>query len=175
MIIADDCSLDKEKNEFMRRLIRDGVPQDEARARAVADTSLDILIPVAPIFQYSSLRFASEGGIRTAQTVGYFPVVEKSSVMYEGYVDLSRTVSVSRNLLAGRLASLSESARNVLRWKLAQTYAARNLSVESKLTEAIGKTITNVVAIRESKKREVARIELDQGESAIVVKLEPDR
>jgi len=172
MVVADDCALDKEKNEYARRLVKNGLPEQEARQQAVANADLDRLMPVSPIFPYEMLTFVNTEGIRACQTVGYFPVVGKPDTIYEGFCDLARVVSVSRRLVAGRLAALSPELRNILRFKLAQAYAARALSTETDVSQAVGRTITDVASIHESKKRQYLRIELDGGEDVLLVRRE---
>jgi predicted transposase YbfD/YdcC len=50
-----------------------------------------------------------------------------------------RTVPGSRHLLTGPFASMSDPARRVLRWKLAQFYAFRNQSIDEQIMDAVGK------------------------------------
>ncbi|MGH2441577.1 MAG: hypothetical protein ACRDFX_00220, partial [Chloroflexota bacterium] len=154
--------------------MRDGVPEAQAEAEARSDQSLDQLIPVAPILPYSRLRFLTAPSIRGAQPLGFFPVIESHDPpIDEGYVDFTRTVPVSRNVLRGPFASMSEPARSMLRWKLAQFYALRNQSIGNEIMAAIGKTITDVHVVMDSKKRLVVDLELDQGASRLQLKQEP--
>lgn len=127
MVVSDDCAIDKEFNARVDQLIAQGLPESAAEAEARNDDSLDPLILVAPVLPYESLRFVNEQAVRTAQAVGYFPIVGGPEVD-EGYLDLGRVQPVSRGLLSEPFAALSEAARSILRWKLAQYYAARNLS-----------------------------------------------
>lgn len=174
IVVADDCVLDKEFNAFVERRIGEGVPEDEAVAEARADTTLDPIVPVVPILPYRSLRFAGEPSVRQGQAIGYFPIVESTEVD-AGYVDFTRVVPVSRHLLFGPAAALSEPARRILRWKLAQYYALRNLSVDREIAAAIGKAITDVRAVVDNKHRLVVDLELDHGRGEIRLRQEPRR
>mgnify|MGYP001204062564 CR=1 FL=1 len=174
IIVADDCVLDKEFNSFIDQRLRAGATEAEAEAEARADPSLDPLAPVAPILPYHQLRFASAQTVRQAQTTGYFPIIESDEVD-EGYVDFVRTVPVSRQLLWGPLAALSEPARRILRWKLAQFYAVRNLSVDAEIMAAVGKTITAIHVVKDAKDRLVVDLDLDGGKAQLRLRQQPRR
>jgi hypothetical protein len=120
------------------------------------------------------LRYASEAAVRQAQPIGYFPVVGSDDVD-QGYLDFTRTVPVSRRLLWGPAAALSEAARKILRWKLAQFYAVRNLSVDAEIMAAIGKTITAVRVVTDHRDRLIVDLELDQGAGELRLRQEPRR
>src|SRR5437016_984608 len=49
IIVADDCVLDKEFNAYVERRIHEGISAEAAEDEARANTSLDALVPVAPI------------------------------------------------------------------------------------------------------------------------------
>jgi len=172
MIVVDDCVIDKEFNEAVDDLIRQGATEADALALARQDETLDALIPVAPVLPYASLR-VNEQGVRTAQTTGYFPVLAQGGVMDEGYVDFRRTVPVSRKLLTGPLAALDDPVRRILRWKLAQFYAIRNFAVDAEIQSAVGMTITGVTIVEDTRKRLVVRLELNNGEREILLRQEP--
>ena len=174
MIVVDDCVLDKEFNAFVEQRMRGGIAQDKAEAEARAHPSLDPLVPVAPILPYADMRFVNPQSVRQGQTIGYFPV-PASDEMDEGHVDFTRTVPVSRRLLRGPYASLSDPARHILRWKLAQFYAARNLSVDEQIVAAIGKTITNVQVVKDNKNLLIVDLELNDGQSHLQLRQEPRR
>jgi len=174
MIVVDDCVIDKEFNAFVERRINEGVPVADAEAEARADASLDPLVAVAPILPYRALRSVNEYGVRQGNAIGYFPVVE-SDEMDEGYVDFLRTVPISRQLLWGPVAALADPARRILRWKLAQFSGFRNLSVDAEIMAAIGKTITDVHVITDTKNRLVVDLELDHGTGQLQLRQEPRR
>lgn len=174
IVVSDDCAIDKEFNARVEELLAAGHSEAQALAVARQDETLDPTVLVAPLLPYSALRFASEGGVRTAQAVGYFPIVG-SPEMDEGYADLGRIVPVSRRLLFGPVASLSEGARSILRWKVAQYCAARNLSVDAEIAAAVGRTITRVQTVEDSKRRLVVDLELDGGAGRLRLRQEPRR
>lgn len=174
MIVVDDCVIDKEFNAFVERRISEGVSVADAEADARANALLDPLVAVTPLLPYRTHRFVNEQAIRQGNTLGYFPVVE-SDDMDEGYVDFVRTVPVSRHLLWGPVAGLSDPARRILRWKLAQFYGFRNLSVDTEIMAAIGKTITAVRVITDTKNRLVVDLELDYGAGQLQLRQEPRR
>jgi len=174
IIVVDDCVIDKEFNAFIERRIREGMAEAEAVAAARADRSLDPLIPVAPVLPYHQLRYAGEAAVRQGQAVGYFPLPGGPDAD-EGFVDFTLTVPVSRQLLFGPAAALSDAARNILRWKLAQFYALRNLSVDAEISAAVGKTITAAHAVSDNKQRLVVDLELDHGASRLRLRQEPRR
>ncbi|MHB1004100.1 MAG: hypothetical protein ACYC3S_00480 [Chloroflexota bacterium] len=174
VVVSDDCAIDKEFNARVDELLAAGRAEAEAIEVARQDESLDRTLLVAPVLPYGQLRFTSEGAVRTAQAVGYFPIVNGPE-MDEGYVDLGRIVPVSRQLLFGPVASLSEGARSILRWKVAQYCAARNLSVDAEISAAVGRTITRVQAVEDSKRRLVVDLELDGGAARLRLRQEPRR
>lgn len=175
MIVADDCVLDKEFNGFVEQRLREGVSVETAEQEAWADASLDPLVPVAPLLPYSSLRYGNPQAVRQAQAIGYFPVAPWPDHVDEGFVDFTRIVPVSRQLLWGPAAALSESARRILRWKLAQFSAFRNLSVDAEIMAATGKTITDVHVVADQKDRLVVDLELDHGAGELRLRQEPRR
>ena len=175
MIVADDCVLDKEFNAYVEQRTRTGVSEEVAADEGRADHSLDPFVPVAPIFPYSMLRFVNSRSVRTAQSVGYFPIVPAPDQVDEGYVDFTRIVPVSRLLLWGPAAALTEPARRILRWKLAQFSAFRNLSVDAAITAALGRMITAVHVVTDQKDRLVVDLELDNGAGQLRLRQEPRR
>ena len=158
MIVVDDCVIDKEFNAFVARRISEGASVADAETEARANASLDPLVAVAPILPYRALRAVNEQAVRQSNALGYFPVIDCDE-MDEGYVDFLRTVPVSRQVLWGPVAALSDPARRILRWKLAQFYGFRNLSVDAEIMAAIGKTITDVRVMSDTKNRLV--VDLD--------------
>ncbi len=174
MIAVDDCVIDKELNAFIQQLITSGHAESDAVAAARADTSLDLLIPVCPIRSYQDLRYANEQAVRQANATGYFPIIE-SDDMDAGYVDFLYTVPVSRRLLRGPVAALSDPARRILRWKLAQFYGFRNQSVDAEIMAAVGKTITDVHVVTDTKNRLVVDLALDHGAGQLQLRQEPRR
>lgn len=174
MIVVDDCVIDKQFNAFVERRMAEGRTETEAIEEARGELLLDPFVPVAPVLPYRLLRFADVEALRQGQLIGFFPVVP-SDETDEGYVDFVRTTAVSRQLLRGPYASLSTEARSILRWKLAQFYAVRNFSVDAEIMAAVGKSITAVRAITDTKKLLIVDLELDHGASQILLRQEPRR
>lgn len=175
MIVVDDCVLDKEFNAVVEQRIRTGVPADQAEAEARDDLSLDPLVPVTPILPYRQARHLNVDAVRQAQPIGYFPIPAWPDQIDEGYIDFTRTVPVGRQLLWGPAAALSEPTRRILRWKLAQFYAVRNLSVDAEIARAVGKVITAVRTVSDQKDRLVVDLELNEGEDELRLRQEPRR
>jgi hypothetical protein len=174
VIAVDDCVIDKEFNAYVERRVAEGASEDVAIEEARARTDLDALIPVCPLLPYADLHFAREAAVRQAQPIGYFPILGSATVD-EGYLDFTRTVPVSRQLLVQPLAALSERARQILRWKLAQFYAVRNLSVDAQIMAAVGKTITDVNVVADNRNRLVVDLQLDGGPDHLALRQEPRR
>jgi hypothetical protein len=175
MLVVDDCVLDKEFNAFVERRMREGVLERAAEEEARARPDLDPLVPVAPMLPYTQLSFTHPEAVRQGQAIGYFPVVAAPGQMDEGYVDFTRAVPVSRQLLRGPLAALTEPARRILRWKLAQFYAVRSLSIDAEITAALGKTVTGVRVVSDHKDRLIVDLELDHGQAELRLRQEPRR
>ncbi|MBI3973240.1 MAG: hypothetical protein HY332_18350 [Chloroflexi bacterium] len=174
VIAVDDCVIDKDFNAYVDRRIAEGTSEALAVEEARARPDLDPLIPVCPLLPYSELRFAREAAVRQAQPIGYFPILGSETVD-EGYLDFTRTVPVSRQLLVRPLAALSEAARQILRWKFAQFSALRNLSVDAQIMAAVGRTITDVKVVADNRNRLVVELELDGGPDHLTLRQEPRR
>lgn len=163
MILTDDCALDKDFNVKVEELMEQGKSEADALAEARLDPTLDTLVLIAPILPYKELRSVSPTAVRTAQAIGYFPILESDEVD-EGFVDFGRTVPVSRRLMSEPFAVLNKDIKNILRWKLAQHYAIRNLSVDAQIAAAVGKTIVASHTITDSKNRLIVELELEGGD-----------
>ncbi len=174
IVITDDCEIDKDFNARVSELVSQGKPESLAIEEARADKSLDPVVQVAPVQPYSNLRYVSEQSVRTAQALGYFPIIG-GKYMDAGFADLGVVTTVSRQLLRQPIVSLSEGARSLLRWKTAQTYAARNCSVDAQIQAAVGKTITGVRTVEDNKHRLVVHLELDGDSDSLILRQEPRR
>jgi hypothetical protein len=180
LVLSHDCEIDKEFNEHVDALVRAGVGEEAAIARAAAMPELDRYILVSPLLPYEGEIVAPEkwDAIRAAQKIGYFPLPPMRA--FEGaefLVHLSRVSTVERRLLSPRhkAASLSDVYRALLRFKLAEALSSRNLSLVSKLEAAVGQRIEDVRAL-EAKRREVSvGILLEDGtELQVVARADPD-
>ncbi len=180
MVVLDDCALDRDFNREVNRRERDlragGLPAEAARERAEAETreveGLDPTLIVARVRPYGEFEAGRHDSLRRAATFGYFPVLGTDEVD-EGVVDFITVTTVDRHTLLGRVASLSEIARNGLRSKLAEFSALRARSTEAAIEAAVGRFITDAQAYRERHgKREslVVRLELDHGTQVLLLR-----
>ena len=83
----------------------------------------------------------------------------------EFLVHLSRVTTLERRLLAPRFeaASLTDEARALLRFKLAEALASRDLSVVSRLESAIGRKIVDVRTLKMRRQEASVALVLDDG------------
>jgi hypothetical protein len=103
LVISHDCEIDKEFNEYVDALIRAGIAEQEAEARASALSELDRYVLVAPVLPYDERELASErwDAVKTGRKIGYFPLPPMPA--YENaefFVHLSRICTVERRLLS---------------------------------------------------------------------------
>jgi hypothetical protein len=149
LVVSHDCEIDKEFNERVDALVREGVPEAEAMASAGGNPELDRYILVSPLLPYQEQELAPPrwDAVRAGQKIGYFPLPSMQAYEdMEYFVHLSRICTIERRLLlpAYKAASLSEHARSLLRFKLAEALSSRNISVVSRLEAAIGQRIADV-------------------------------
>lgn len=96
-------------------------------SQATSRWDLDRYVLVAPLLDYHVSEVAEDKwpAIRTAQKIGYFPVLPLPNAPppVPTFVHLSRVTTVERRLLAfaRTLASLTPAAVHLLRIKLAET------------------------------------------------------
>jgi len=153
LVISHDCELDKEFNESVDARVAAGAAEEDAVVAARNDCSLDRYVLISPLLPYdeSVARPARWEAIRAAQKIGYFPLPPMAT--YENaefLVHLSRISTIERALLemCPKVGSTSERARGILRFKLAEAHASRNLTLVSKLESAIGQAITEVRTVK---------------------------
>lgn len=168
LVISQDCEIDKEFNETVDALVREGVPEEEAEARASAMPGLDPYILVSPLLPYDEAELAPERweAVQAGRKIGYVPLPAMPA--YEDsafFVHLSRICTVERRLLspAYKAASLAEFARGILRYKLAEALSSRNLSLVSRLEAAIGQRITDVRTLKVKRQDATVSLVLDDG------------
>lgn len=166
MVLSHDCELEKDFNERVRVLLADGVPEEEAIARAEADPTLDPFAVVASLRPFSELAPQRHEGVRQGQRIGYFPVLQLPRDGGDYFVDLSQVSTVSVQLLpqAGKVASLARDSVFELRYKLAEAYAIRDLAVLRELERLTGRTILRAAALPRSGKKTSLQLYLDDGE-----------
>jgi len=149
MVIPHDCALEKEFNERVGELVRDGIPEEVAIEEASADRTLDRLVAVAPIRAYEETTPKRKEGIRTGQRHGTFPVPASPTYCIEpGWVDLTAPTTLDRNFFSPnlRVAALTDRAADYLRASLARHWAYRDLTRADEISKAIGRTIVDIKA-----------------------------
>jgi hypothetical protein len=88
--------------------------------------------------------------VQRGMKIGNFPVAAmRPPLEAPSFVHLSRIFAVDRQLFVTPVASLSAAAVHLLRFKLAECLATRNVSLLSELEAAIGQSITSVRTVRQ--------------------------
>lgn len=156
MVLSHECELQKDWNALRKHFVVSGVSADQALRLANERVDVDRFAVVSPILTYAELAAewpeelrteARLADVRRGQRVSCLPLPSHpEGVWSDVVVSLGRAATVERSLLRPdrRLASLTPSARGVLRHKLERTYATRDLSVLDELEAAVGQTITDV-------------------------------
>jgi hypothetical protein len=155
MVLPHACALEKEFNEQVVALMKEGVSEQDAVERAGAEP-LDMHVAIAPIRTYDELPSTKHHGVRHAQSLGTFPVVQSALYALEaGWVDLQCPTTIFRHMLmqSMRVASLSELAAAYLRAALAKHWAYRDLTREDELSHALGHRIVGIAAAQMPKDR----------------------
>ncbi len=175
MVLSHDCEIDKEFNEQVDRHLRENptVTEEAAVAHFASRTDLDRHVLVTPLLPYDEAVVPTwkHEGIRQSNRVGYIPLPPMPD--YEGaelFVHLARISTVDRQLLAThyKVVSLSEPARSLVRFKLAEALASRNLSVVSKLEAAVGRHIVDVRTLKTRSASATIALVLDNGDEVQV-------
>ena len=123
LVLTHDCEMDKELNEHVDQYLRDhpGVAKEDVPYE-------DAVVPAA-----------RHEGIRQAQKIGSVPAMPAYGDD-AFFVLLNRETTVGRELLAThyKVASLSKTARPLLRFTLAEALASRHVAPVSALEAALG-------------------------------------
>jgi hypothetical protein len=166
LVLSHDCQLEKDFNEHVRRLVEDGVPLEEAVSEASADPSLDPFAVVAPLQPYSDIPQHRHVGIRAGDRIGYFALDALPGDGGDYAVDLGRACTVSVRLLpqSAKVASLAPASAAELRYKLAEAYAIRDLTVLAELEAMVGHRILRAAALPKSSKKSAVVLHLDNGD-----------
>jgi hypothetical protein len=167
LVLSHDCQLEKDFNERVRALVEEeGLLPADAIARASADPSLDPFAVVAPLQPYSEIPEHRHAGIRSGDRIGYFAVDAVPGDEGDYVVDLGRTCTVSVLLLpqSAKVASLGPVSVADLRYKVAEAYAIRDLSVIAELEAMVGHRIIRAEALPKSRKKSAVILHLDNGD-----------
>jgi hypothetical protein len=171
MVLPHECAISRDFNRRQVQLRKDGFTDEEARKLASGDPALDPTVVVSPVIPMSNFPRSDHASILTGSRIGLFPVCPgprpEKPLVPQGVVDLGRASEISRQLIYQRVARLSERARAVLRSKLVDQWAYRNLSLESEIAKAIGRKIVDARVIEKSKDLEVI-LELDDGTTLVL-------
>ena len=170
IVLSHDCEIDKQFNEEIDRYLTDNPGSDEKEVIAYmsARGDLDRHILVSPLLPYVE-EFAPEwkhDSIERGVRIGYFPVPAVPQYNEDGFfIHLAQVSTVERGLLAPgyKVASLSEPARALVRFKIAEALASRNLSLFSKLESAVGRTIADVKHLKSRNSKVTVGLLLDDG------------
>jgi hypothetical protein len=168
LVISHDCEIDKEFNEYVDARIREGGSGEEAEREASTRRDLDRYIVVSPLLTYDEqvIPRSRWEGIRSGKKIGYFPLPPLSTFGgVEFAVHLARLSTVERALLARdyKAASLSEYARSLLRFKVAEAFASRSQSLVSAIEAAVGHQIEDVRTLKVKRQDATVALVLDDG------------
>lgn len=153
MVTTHDCGLDKEFNARVRRTVASGADEHDAIADAEAASELDRSFQVSPLVDPGLVTVdgtpVSRDLLMAGKVVGYLPVPPlvgggldgDQALIPESVVDLSYRATVDRLAYTARITSVSESARQALRYSLARLDALRSPLVELELAAAVGQRI----------------------------------
>ncbi|MFM9134317.1 MAG: hypothetical protein ACKOT0_02585 [bacterium] len=162
MVCSHDCGLDKEFNAVVNRLMDPAGAnprgEDQAVAEAEAREDLDRSFTVSPLVRPEDVTVAGEPVDRAllmaGRVIGYLPVpplvVEGREVIPESVVDLAYRATIDRFAYTQRITSISEEARERLRFALARLDILRTPTLEAQLAYAVGQEITSARVSREN-------------------------
>jgi hypothetical protein len=160
MVVTHDCQLDKEWNQRVRELQRDGMEGERAEFEATSDRTLDRTLVVSPLIDPSDVR-GGRGNLMAGRVVGYLPVpAHPDRLVDQCVVDLTYQCTADRFDVV-KVVSISEAARKQLRYALIQLDALRTADLGFEIEAVVGRTIRKVdVPARDPL---TVRIQLDDG------------
>lgn len=173
MVTSHDCHFDKEWNQRVRTLIREGVEEREAHRIAEGDHTLDRTLNASPLVYPHEVN-RDRGNLMAGRVVGYLPVpASPDGVVPQAVVDLSYRVTLDR-LDVVPLKAIGAEARMQLRYALAQLDTLRATSVGFELERVVGRHIERVTFPRE--RPLFVRLHLDDGTEIDLLQppVEPD-
>lgn len=143
-VVSHDCHMEREFNDKVKELRKEGLSLRDAEASADANPALDRFLSLCPLVEPSHYK-ASWADISTGRIIGAFPVPPiVNADLPEMVIDLTYRATVDRHLIVGRIASMAESVRAHLRFALARVDAFRNPRVTPDLEDAIGQRIKSI-------------------------------
>jgi hypothetical protein len=160
MVVTHDCQLDKEWNQRVREMQKNGMDTDAAEREASGDATLDRTLVVSPLVDPTELR-GGRGNLLAGRVIGYLPVpTHPEQLVQECVVDLTYQCTIDR-LDVVKVTSISEAARKQLRYALIQLDALRTADLGFEVEAVIGRTIERVEV--PSRDPLTVRIRLDDG------------
>jgi hypothetical protein len=145
MIVTHDCTLEKEFNRAYVRLRAQGRTKADAQQAANSDSELERFFNVAPLVPFRAALPSTPDSLIRNSVLGFFPVCAwEERAVDEGVIDLSRVVTVDREVVVGRLAAISTDARRALMFALARFWVFRAPQVAFELEAAVRQRITRV-------------------------------
>lgn len=160
MVTSHDCHFDKEWNQRVRALIREGVEEGQAHRIAEEDQTLDRTFNASPLVYPREVN-RDRGNLMAGRVVGYLPVpASPDGVVPEAVVDLTYRVTLDR-LDVVRLKAIGAEGRMQVRYALAQLDTLRATSVGFELERVVGRHIERVTFPRE--RPLFVRLHLDDG------------
>lgn len=168
MVISHSCELDKEFNREYARLLSEGVSEQDALEAASRDENLDQILVVSPVLPYDEAPPDQRAGIKSGSRIGYVPIPAHPLFdSEEMFIDLRRLTTIDRMLATKypTIASLTDAAAGVLRYKVSEAFSSRALAVIAEIEALTGRTIARVETMPKSSKASSLVLHLDNGET----------
>ena len=154
MITTHDCGLDKEFNVVLNQITKNnpGVDVEEVAKDVEQRADLDRFFQVSPLIDPTTIfiggKLVDQENLMAGKIIGYLPVPEflknNQVIIPECVVDLSYRSTVDRFSYERRLSSISETARQSLRYALMKLDSLRTPSALTQLNEIFGQSVTSV-------------------------------
>jgi hypothetical protein len=159
MVTTHDCGLDKEFNVVLTQITNDNprLNIDKVAKEIERREDLDRFFQVSPLINPKTIiiggKLVDQENLMAGNIIGYLPIPEYRKndqvIIPECVVDLSYRSTVDRLSFERRLSSISETARQSLRYALMKLDSLRTPSVMTQLNDIFGQS---VVSARVSKK-----------------------
>lgn len=160
MVTSHDCHFDKEWNIRRRKLIREGVGEDEASSLVEDDPTLDRTFVASPLIYLTEVD-RDQNLLKAGRILGYLPVPgSNDGLVPDSVADLTYRVTLDRFDVV-RVGSVSNEVRMHLRYGLAQLDSLRATTVGFELERVVARHIDKVSFPRENPL--LVRLDLDDG------------